>query len=88
MLRTEGLKKRYGKVEALADLTLDVPEGAVFALIGPDGAGKTTAIKIVMNLLRATAGHAEVLGVDSRKLGPAELAQSATSPKTGACRTG
>jgi ABC-2 type transport system ATP-binding protein len=75
MLRTEGLKKKYGGVEALADLTLDVPEGAVFALIGPNGAGKTTAIKIVMNLLRATAGRAEVLGVDSRKLGPAELAQ-------------
>ncbi|MGA3095591.1 MAG: ABC transporter ATP-binding protein [Bryobacteraceae bacterium] len=75
MLRTEGLKKKYGRVEALADLTLDVPEGAVFALIGPNGAGKTTAIKIVMNLLRATAGRAEVLGVDSRKLGPAELAQ-------------
>ena len=75
MIRTEGLKKKFGRVEALADLTLNVPAGTVFALIGPNGAGKTTAIKILMNILRATAGRAEVMGVDSRKLGPAELAQ-------------
>jgi ABC-2 type transport system ATP-binding protein len=75
MLRTEGIEKRYGGVEALAGFTLDVPAGSVFALIGPNGAGKTTAIKVLMNLLQATAGRAEVLGVDSRKLGPEQLAQ-------------
>jgi ABC-2 type transport system ATP-binding protein len=75
MIRTEGLKKRYRGVEALEDLTLEAPAGSVFALIGPNGAGKTTAIKILMNLLRATSGRAEILGVNSRKLGPAQLAQ-------------
>jgi ABC-2 type transport system ATP-binding protein len=74
-LRAQNLKKKYGRVEALAGLTLDVPEGSVFALVGPNGAGKTTAIKILMNLLRATEGRAEILGADSRALGPAQLAR-------------
>jgi ABC-2 type transport system ATP-binding protein len=75
MLRTDAIEKRYGGVEALAGLTVDVPEGSVFAVIGPNGAGKSTAIKVIMNLVRATSGYAEVLGVDSRKLGPEQLAQ-------------
>jgi ABC-2 type transport system ATP-binding protein len=62
-------------VEALEGLSLEVPEGSVFALVGPNGAGKTTAIKTLMNIIRATSGSAEVLGANSRKLGPKELAQ-------------
>jgi ABC-2 type transport system ATP-binding protein len=75
LLSTEKLAKRFRGVEALNGLTLDVPEGAVFALVGPNGAGKSTAIKTVMNILEPTAGRAEVLGVDSRRLGANELAQ-------------
>jgi ABC-2 type transport system ATP-binding protein len=75
MIRTWDLTKRYGKVPALLDLNLEVPEGSVFALLGPNGAGKTTAIRILLNIVQAGAGRAEVLGVDSRKLGPRELAQ-------------
>lgn len=56
-------------------LTLEVPEGSVFALVGPNGAGKTTAIKSLMNIIRPTSGSARVLGTDSQKLGPKELAQ-------------
>ena len=74
-LRTESLTKRFARVEALTGLTLEVPEGSVFALVGPNGAGKTTAIKVLMSILRPTSGRAEVLGVDSRKLGPGQLAQ-------------
>jgi ABC-2 type transport system ATP-binding protein len=74
-LHTEGLTKKYARNEALAGLTLQVPEGSVFALVGPNGAGKTTAIKLLMNILRPTAGRALVLGVDSRKLGAGQLAQ-------------
>jgi ABC-2 type transport system ATP-binding protein len=62
-------------VEAVADLSLEVPEGSVFALIGPNGAGKTTAIKTMMNIFRPSSGRAEVLGRDSRALGPAEFAR-------------
>jgi ABC-2 type transport system ATP-binding protein len=75
MIRTENLTKRYRHNEALHGLTLDVPPGSVFALVGPNGAGKSTAIKLVMNLIRPSAGRAEVLGVDSTRLGAAELAQ-------------
>jgi len=52
-----------------------VPEGSVYALIGQNGAGKTTTIKTLLNILMPTSGEAEVLGVDSRRLSPAELAQ-------------
>jgi ABC-2 type transport system ATP-binding protein len=54
---------------------LSVPQGSVFALLGANGAGKTTTLKVLMNLLPPTAGSAQVLGVDSRKLGEREFAQ-------------
>ena len=62
-------------MEAVEELSLEVPENSVFALVGPNGAGKTTTIKTFMNILRPTAGRAEVLGTDSQRLGPRELAQ-------------
>ncbi len=68
------LVKRFRNVPVLDGLNLTVPEGSVFGLAGPNGAGKTTTIKILMNILRPTSGHAEVLGVDSRRLGPEALA--------------
>jgi ABC-2 type transport system ATP-binding protein len=60
-------------VPVLSDLTLDVPAGSVFGLIGSNGVGKTTTIKILMNILKADAGEARVLGVPSRRLGPMEF---------------
>ena len=74
-IRTHLLARRYGRQTALDGLDLDVPEGSIFGLVGPNGAGKTTAIKILMNLLRPTAGGAEVLGCDSRRLGPPQFAR-------------
>ncbi|HVQ13872.1 MAG TPA: ABC transporter ATP-binding protein [Vicinamibacterales bacterium] len=56
--------KRYGETPALADLSLDVREGEMFGLIGPDGAGKTTAIRLMCGLLHADAGELKVLGLD------------------------
>ena len=73
-LRTEQLSKKFLRVEALEALTLEVPEGSVFALVGPNGAGKTTAIKTLLNIHPPSSGRAEVLGVDSRRLGADELA--------------
>jgi ABC-2 type transport system ATP-binding protein len=56
--------KRYGAVEALAGLSLEVRTGEMFGLIGPDGAGKTTAIRLMCGLLHADAGEIRVLGLD------------------------
>ena len=56
--------KRYGATQALADLSLDVHEGEMFGLIGPDGAGKTTAIRLMCGLLHADGGELKVLGLD------------------------
>ncbi len=75
ILRTSDLSKRFRATPVLSQLNLAVPEGSVYALVGPNGAGKTTCIQILMNLLRATSGSAEVLGQDSRHLGPGDFAQ-------------
>jgi ABC-2 type transport system ATP-binding protein len=75
IIETHSLSRRYGRTEAVHDLTLSVPEGSIFAFVGPNGAGKTTTIKTVMNILEPSAGRATVLGVDSRRLGPAQFQQ-------------
>jgi ABC-2 type transport system ATP-binding protein len=69
------LTKRFRGAVALDGLNLEVPEGSVYALIGANGVGKTTAIKILMNILRPTSGCAGALGVDSRDLSPREFQQ-------------
>ncbi len=74
-IETRGLSRRFGRTEAVVDLTLQVPAGSIFAFVGPNGAGKTTTIKAVMNLITPSAGSASVLGVDSRRLGPSALAR-------------
>jgi ABC-2 type transport system ATP-binding protein len=73
-IATEGLTRRFGRLDAVDNLTLHVPAGSIFGLIGPNGAGKTTTLKRLMNIIRPTSGRAEVLGVDSQRLGPAEFA--------------
>lgn len=75
IIETEKLTRRFGRTEAVHELTLAVPEGSVCALLGSNGAGKSTTIKLLMNLLASTAGSARVLGVDTRKLGERERAQ-------------
>jgi len=68
VIQTNALTKKYRRLTALDHVTLDVQEGALYALVGQNGAGKTTAIKILMNLIPATHGTAQVLGADSRKI--------------------
>lgn len=63
-IETDGLTKRFGKTKAVDDLTLRIPSGSAFGFIGPNGAGKTTTIKMLMGVLRITAGKARVLGSD------------------------
>ena len=61
-IRTEELAKRYGRITALASLSMTIPRGDVFGFLGPNGAGKTTAVKLLLGLARPTAGEGWVLG--------------------------
>jgi ABC-2 type transport system ATP-binding protein len=74
-IETDKLTCRYGRTRAVADLTMRVPTGSIYALLGPNGAGKTTTLKALMNLRQPASGIARILGVDSRALGPADLAR-------------
>jgi ABC-2 type transport system ATP-binding protein len=66
-ISTRGLSKRYGAVEALTGLDLDVAEGEVVGYLGPNGAGKTTTIRLLLGLVRPTAGRAEIFGIDCQR---------------------
>ena len=61
-LSARGLAKRYGRIEALAGVDLEVAEGELFGLLGPNGAGKSTLVKIACGLVRPTSGSAEICG--------------------------
>ncbi|HEY4634208.1 MAG TPA: ABC transporter ATP-binding protein, partial [Candidatus Limnocylindrales bacterium] len=61
-IETDGLAKRYGRTDALVDLSMRVEAGEVFGFLGPNGAGKTTAVKLLLGLARPTGGGGTVLG--------------------------
>ena len=65
-LRTRGLTKRFGHVLAVDGLDLTVERGEVLGFLGPNGAGKSTTIRLLLGLLRPTAGDAEVMGVPAQ----------------------
>ena len=64
ILKTIGLSKRYGERWAVKELDLEVSRGDVFGFLGPNGAGKTTTIRMMLGLIRATAGKVYIGGVD------------------------
>lgn len=66
-LRTESLTKRFGHVDALVGLDLEVPRGEVLGYLGPNGAGKTTTIRLLLGLLRPSSGGAEMFGLDVQR---------------------
>ena len=63
IIEATGVRKAYGNVEALKGLDLRVPRGAVYGLLGRNGAGKTTTIKVLLGMVRPTAGQARVFGL-------------------------
>jgi ABC-2 type transport system ATP-binding protein len=66
-LALDGVTKKYGTVIAVRELSMSIARGEMFGLIGPDGAGKTTTIRLLCGLLKADAGTVRVLGLDPVK---------------------
>jgi ABC-2 type transport system ATP-binding protein len=64
VIEVQGLVKRFGAFTSVDDLSLEVNEGEVFGLLGSNGAGKSTTIRMLCGLLRPSAGSARVLGID------------------------
>jgi ABC-type multidrug transport system ATPase subunit len=56
ILSLKNISKSYNRIKALQDVSFDVPDGAVFGILGPNGSGKTTLLGIVMDVLKANAG--------------------------------
>ena len=67
VIHCDRLTKRYGSVDALHELTLDVDTGEVLGFLGPNGAGKTTTIRLLLGLIRPTSGRAELFGLDAQR---------------------
>jgi ABC-2 type transport system ATP-binding protein len=67
VIKIEILKKSYGNIEAVKNVSLSVEEGEMFGLVGPDGAGKTTTIRVLCGLLKADSGNIEILNSELRK---------------------
>ncbi len=68
-VRTEALTKQFGRNEALRGVDLSVPDGAVYVLVGQNGVGKTTTLRVLLDLVVADSGSAEVMGFDTSRDG-------------------
>jgi ABC-2 type transport system ATP-binding protein len=66
-IELDGVTKRFGDVEALRGVDMEVREGEIFGFLGPNGAGKTTTIDVLLDFVRATEGSATVLGHDAHE---------------------
>jgi ABC-2 type transport system ATP-binding protein len=66
-IEVKDIKKNYGRIAALRGLSLSVPEGEIFGLLGANGAGKSTLIQLLVGALKPDSGKAEVLGLDPQK---------------------
>lgn len=65
VVRTDRLTKSYGRLVALREVDLRIERGEVFGYLGPNGAGKSTTLRVLMGMLRPTAGRAELFGMDA-----------------------
>jgi ABC-2 type transport system ATP-binding protein len=66
-LTITSVSKKYGEITAVDDISLSVHRGEMFALVGPDGSGKTTTIRMLCGIVQATSGNLSVLGFDVQK---------------------
>jgi ABC-2 type transport system ATP-binding protein len=68
-VRLQGITKDFGKLRAVSELDLEVPRGSLYGLLGPNGSGKTTTIRMIMGILRPDRGTVSLLGSDPAKTG-------------------
>lgn len=69
VIEAQGMERRFGAIEALRGLSFEVRRGELFGMVGPDGAGKTTAIRALAGLVKLDAGQIRVLGADPLRQG-------------------
>ena len=69
-IETKGLTKYYGKISGIIDLSIQIKEGEIFGFIGPNGSGKTTTIRLLLNLLFPTSGNGKIFDYDVVKDSP------------------
>jgi len=67
IIKINGLRKSFGKIEAVKNIDLEINEGEFFGLLGPNGAGKTTTINILSTVLQPDAGEVLINGYDLKK---------------------
>lgn len=67
VLATHALTKRFGKRVAVNNVSLEVHKGDIFGYLGPNGAGKSTSIRMILGLIRCSAGHVDLFGLPARK---------------------
>ncbi len=75
LIETEGLTRRFGRLVAVEELDLRVPQGSIYGFLGPNGAGKTTTIRMLLGLIRPTTGRVQLFGTSLQKDRTAVLAQ-------------
>ena len=68
MIEIQGLTKCFGDLTAVDNISLTVPKGEFFVILGPNAAGKTTTIKVMSGLMKATSGRVRICGIDTEKL--------------------
>ena len=69
VIETQSLTKRYGKILAVDQLTMEVPRGHIFGLLGPNGSGKTTTMGMLLGLVKPTSGTFNLLGASTAASG-------------------
>ena len=65
VVRLEGVTKRFGKHTAVSELDLEVPRGVIYGLLGPNGSGKTTSIRMIMGILHPDEGRVSLFGAEA-----------------------